>query len=382
MIEAAFFCNELRERGTDFFAGVPDSLLKHLCAYLAENVPADTYHIAVNEGAAVALACGYHFATGKIPLIFMQNSGLGNAVNPLLSLADGDVYRVPLVLVIGWRGEPGVPDEPQHSKQGRVTRELLGAMEIPFVVLAKEETAARRQVAECYESIARTGSAFAFLVQKDTFLPYRMKSDEESGALMSREEAIEAVVTSAPGDHVIVSTTGMASRELYELREKYRMGHERDFLTVGSMGHASQIALGIAHGCARSCARQKNPLRVIVLDGDGAVLMHLGALASLGVEKPENVLHIVLNNRAHDSVGGQPTIAGHVDLCGIARACGYERVLRVETRAALQEALKNTDNGLTFIEVVVKKGSRQDLGRPRSTPEENKIALMRYVQSF
>ncbi|MDR0638319.1 MAG: phosphonopyruvate decarboxylase [Spirochaetaceae bacterium] len=376
MIETSFFCNELRERGTDFFAGVPDSLLKHFCAYLAENASDGTYHIAVNEGAAVALASGYHLATGKIPLVFMQNSGLGNAVNPLLSLADGDVYRVPLILVIGWRGEPGVHDEPQHIKQGRVTRELLDAMEIPFVVLAKEEGAVQKQIAECYCLLARTGSVFAFLVQKDTFLPYCREETGENGALMSREEAVLAVITapSAAKDHVIVSTTGMASRELYELREKHGMGHERDFLTVGSMGHASQIALGIA--------LQKRRLKVIVLDGDGAVLMHMGALASLGAEKPENVLHIVLNNRAHDSVGGQPTIAGLVDLCGIARSCGYERVLRVETQAALQQALAGADNRLTFIEVAVKKGARDDLGRPRSTPLENKTALMRYMRPF
>jgi phosphonopyruvate decarboxylase len=374
MIEAAFFCKELRGRGTEFFTGVPDSLLKHFCAYLADSVAGKDYIIAVNEGSAVALASGYHLATGKIPLVFMQNSGLGNAVNPLLSLVDGDVYKIPMILLVGWRGEPGVPDEPQHIKQGRVTRALLNAMDIPYVVLAREEEAVKRQIADCYGSLAQTGSVFAFLAQKDTFLPNRnpMKIDGENEAVMSREEAIDAVINAGKDSGgIIVSTTGMASRELYELREKYRMGHERDFLTVGSMGHASQIALGIA--------LKKPRLPVTILDGDGAVLMHMGGLATLGVEKPENVRHIVLNNRAHDSVGGQPTIAGFVDLCGIARSCGYERVLRVKTRAALKEALAAGDNRLTFIEAVVKKGARPDLGRPRSSPEENKIALMEYA---
>jgi phosphonopyruvate decarboxylase len=367
----------LRKQNTDFFAGVPDSLLKSFCAYLADNAGDKKYVITVNEGSAVALACGYHLATGKIPLVFMQNSGLGNAVNPLLSLADGDVYRIPLVLVIGWRGEPGVHDEPQHVKQGRVTRELLDAMEIPYVILLKEKGGVIKQIAECYAHIARTGTAFAFLVQKDTFQPYRMqdKADEES--LMTREDAIEVLVKTQVenrDDGVIVSTTGMASRELYEWREKYGMGHERDFLTVGSMGHASQIALGIA--------RQKPRLMVTILDGDGAVLMHLGGIAALGVEKPGNIRHIVLNNGAHDSVGGQPTIAGEIDLCGIARSCGYERVYCVTTKDALQTALHNAEKGLTFIEVKVKKGSRGDLGRPQLTPEENKSAFMRYAAGF
>ncbi|MDR1149118.1 MAG: phosphonopyruvate decarboxylase [Spirochaetaceae bacterium] len=381
MIETSFFYDELLKQNTDFFAGVPDSLLKSFCAYIADNAADKKYIITVNEGSAIALASGYHLATGKIPLVFMQNSGLGNAVNPLLSLADGDVYRIPLVLVIGWRGEPGVHDEPQHIKQGRVTRELLDAMEIPYVILAKDEEGAKKQIAECYAHIARTGAVFAFLVQKDTFSPYKMKKRQDDEALMSREEAIETIVNAQAENRngkagIIVSTTGMASRELYELREKYGMGHERDFLTVGSMGHASQIALGIA--------LQKPQLPVTILDGDGAVLMHLGGMATLGAEKPDNIRHIVLNNGAHDSVGGQPTIAdaGPIDLCGIARSCGYEQVFCVRTKDELKRVLNDGKNGLTFIEIKVKKGVRNDLGRPQSTPEENKAALMRYMRQF
>jgi phosphonopyruvate decarboxylase len=379
MIETSFFYEELLKQNTDFFAGVPDSLLKSFCAYIAENAADKQYIITVNEGSAVAVASGYHLATGKIPLVFMQNSGLGNAINPLLSLADGDVYRIPLVLVIGWRGESGVHDEPQHIKQGRVTRELLEAMEIPYAVLAKEEEGAKKQIAECYTHITSTGACFAFLVQKDTFLPYQMKKKQDDEALMSREEAIETIVNAQPENReegIIVSTTGMASRELYELREKYRMGHERDFLTVGSMGHASQIALGIA--------LQKPQLAVTILDGDGAVLMHLGGMAALGAEKPGNIRHIVLNNGAHDSVGGQPTIAeaGEIDLCGIARSCGYERAFCVRTQDELKRVLNDGKNCLTFIEIKVKKGARDNLGRPQSTPEENKTAFMRYMTSF
>jgi phosphonopyruvate decarboxylase len=379
MIETSFFYNELLKHNTDFFAGVPDSLLKSFCAYITDNAADKKYIITVNEGSAVALASGYHLATGKIPLVFMQNSGLGNAVNPLLSLTDGDVYRIPLVLVIGWRGEPGVHDEPQHVKQGRVTRELLDAMEIPYVILAKDKDGVKKQIAECYAHIAHTGTVFAFLVQKDTFSPYKMKKKQNDATLMSREEAIETIVCAQMENReegIIVSTTGMASRELYELREKYRMGHERDFLTVGSMGHASQIALGIA--------LQKRGLPVTILDGDGAVLMHMGGMAALGAEKPGNVRHIVLNNGAHDSVGGQPTIAeaGEIDLCGIARSCGYEQVFCVKSKDELKRVLSARDNCLAFIEIKVKKGARDDLGRPQSTPEENKTAFMRYMTSF
>jgi phosphonopyruvate decarboxylase len=374
MIEPSFFYNALLEHGTDFFAGVPDSLLKNFCAYIAGSAPDKRYIITVNEGSAVALASGYHVATGKAPLIFMQNSGLGNAVNPLLSLADGEVYKIPLVLVIGWRGEPGVPDEPQHVKQGRVTCALLEAMEIPYVILSKEKDTVKKQIAGCYAALAETGSPFAFLVRKDTFSPCGLQEKQETEALMSREEAIEEIMTApAHKNGVIISTTGMASRELYELREKYRMGHEQDFLTVGSMGHASHIALGIA--------LQKPHLTVIILDGDGAVLMHMGALAAIGAEKVENIRHIVLNNGAHDSVGGQPTIAGAVDLCGIARSCGYRQVQRVKTKGALQKVLAGGDKRLTFIEIKVKKGARHDLGRPASSPEENKAALMRFMNA-
>ncbi|MDR1218280.1 MAG: phosphonopyruvate decarboxylase [Treponema sp.] len=373
MIEPRFFYETLVSRGTDFFTGVPDSLLKHFCAYITDHAADECHIIAVNEGAAVALAAGYHLATNKTPLVYMQNSGIGNAVNPLLSLADPDVYRMPLVLVIGWRGQPGVHDEPQHVKQGKVTDTLLDAMGIPYVLMADTETALSEQIELCYEKIAETSGQFAFVVPKGVFTPYSLQKKQDIEAEMTREEAIEEIAIASGKDEIFVSTTGMASRELYEIRDKHREGHERDFLTVGSMGHASHIALGIA--------LQKPCVSVIILDGDGAVLMHMGALAALGAENPRNIRHIVLNNRAHDSVGGQPTIAGSVDLCGVALSCGYRRVYRVETRDALRKVLSTGDRELTFIEISVKKGARHDLGRPRSTPEENKTALMRFMDA-
>ncbi|GMO57779.1 MAG: phosphonopyruvate decarboxylase [Treponemataceae bacterium] len=380
MIEAEFFYKQLIDRGAGFFCGVPDSLLKSFCAYITDHTNCETHCIAVNEGAAIGLAAGYHLATGGIPVVYMQNSGIGNAINPLLSLADSDVYRIPMVLVIGWRGEPGVSDEPQHVKQGKVTLSLLEAMNIPYAVLSTDEQEAAKQIQTCFGTLTQTNAPFALVIQKDTFAPYKLqtKTPDPAGAVMTREEAIETIIetisTTDAGKGIIVSTTGMASRELFELREKYKMGHERDFLTVGSMGHASSIALGIA--------LQRAQLPVTILDGDGAALMHLGALRAIGCEKPKNLRHIVLNNEAHDSVGGQPTIAGFGILANIAFAAGYPLTYQAKNPDELKRALTDTGAGARFIEVSVKKGARKDLGRPTSTPQENKRAFMEYINTM
>ena len=373
MIEAEFFYKKLAESGVGFFTGVPDSLLKDFCAYITSKTDEQNHIIAVNEGAAVALACGYNLATGSIPLVYMQNSGIGNAVNPLLSLADNEVYRIPLVLVIGWRGEPDVHDEPQHIKQGKVTCALLEAMGIPYAVLENTEEGASRQIETCFNTIKKTQSPYALVIRKDTFAPYSL-TKEESKATMTREEAIEEI-SSLLRDGIFVSTTGMISRELYELREKESpVNHERDFLTVGSMGHASSIALSIA--------LQRPRIPVTCLDGDGAALMHMGAFAAIGTKKPRNFCHIVLNNGAHDSVGGQPTIAPFIDLPAIARACGYVHVYQAGTIQELKSILTKKNEELTFIEVIVKKGARKDLGRPKSSPIENKMAFMNYIKNW
>jgi phosphonopyruvate decarboxylase len=372
MIETEYFYKKLVESGVGFFTVVPDSLLKDFCAYITDKTEEQNHIIAVNEGAAVALACGYHLATGSIPLVYMQNSGIGNAVNPLLSLADMEVYKIPLVLVIGWRGELGVHDEPQHIKQGKVTCALLEAMGIPYAVLENTEDGASRQIETCFNTIVKTQSPYALVIRKDTFAPFALQK-EEATASMTREEAIEIISSSRDG--IIVSTTGMISRELYELREKISpITHERDFLTVGSMGHASSIALSIA--------LQKPQIQVTCLDGDGAVLMHMGAIAAIGTKRPCNFCHIVLNNGAHDSVGGQPTIAPFIDLPAIARACGYVQVFQARTKEQLKSILAEKNEGLTFIEVIVKKGARKDLGRPKSSPIENKTAFMNCIKSW
>ena len=374
MIRPQFFYELLKENGTGFFTGVPDSLLKNFCAYLTDTVASKNHIIAANEGCAVGLAAGHYFATGRVPLVYMQNSGLGNTVNPLLSLADKQVYSVPILLVIGWRGEPGVHDEPQHIKQGRVTCSLLDAMEIPYCILSDKETEAKVQLEKTYSHIKASSSPYAIVVRKGIFDFYKLKTNETVPAEMSREEVIEKIILNAPSNACFVSTTGMASRELYELRDKHGQGHAKDFLTVGSMGHASQIALSIA--------LSKPARKILCIDGDGAAIMHLGGLTTIGTQKPKNMVHIVLNNGAHDSVGGQPTVGRKINLCAVAQACGYDKVVSVKTIEELETQLEylSSAEGSFLIEVLVSKGARADLGRPKSSPIENKRAFMEFLE--
>ena len=376
MISPKYFYDSLIANGTDFFAGVPDSLLKNFCAYITDNAPADKHIISANEGSATALATGYHFATGKIPMIYMQNSGEGNMINPLLSIVDPDVYSVPMMILIGWRGEPGVHDEPQHIKQGKVTCDLLDAMKIPYSILGADNCnkCLDKALAKAYEYIKANNAPYALVIKKGTFEDYALQNNTTVEADMSREEAIEKIMLSAPETAAFVSTTGMASRELYELRDKHGQGHSKDFLTVGGMGHASQIALSIA--------MQKKDRLIYCIDGDGASIMQMGGMATIGTRNPSNMVHIVLNNGAHDSVGGQPTVGRQIDLCGIAKACGYGNVVKASTKEELDAILKdkNTFDKLTFIEVLVRKGARKDLGRPKTTPQENKKAMMEFLK--
>lgn len=375
MLSPAFFIDTLKGYGIDFYAGVPDSLLKNVCAYITDHFDAQHNIIAANEGGAVGLAAGYHLATGKVGCVYMQNSGEGNIINPLASLTDREVYHIPMLLLIGWRGRPGVHDEPQHVKQGKVTTGLLNVMGINYEVLSKEEDKAAKQIAKAVRSIKETGEVFALVVEKDTFDSYTLQNVVENNYEMSREEAIQLVAASMDDTAVIVSTTGMISRELFEYREAKGQGHERDFLTVGSMGHASQIALGIA--------MEKKDRRVYCFDGDGATLMHMGGMAIVASKRPENYVHVVFNNGAHDSVGGQPTVGHAIDLPAIAKAVGYREARCVETRADLQCALKAMagEQGPVLLEVRVRKGNRKDLGRPTTTPIENKEALMKQLEN-
>ena len=373
MIQPKAFIDALEKGGVDFFAGVPDSLLKNLCAYITDNVSREKNIIAANEGNAVGLAAGYHLATGKVGCVYMQNSGEGNIVNPLLSLVDEDVYHIPMLLIIGWRGEPGVHDEPQHKKQGKVTLSLLETMGVPYAVLDENW---EQQVAQALTQIRETNSVCALIVRKGTFEEYTLQNQTISSLPLSREEAIKIVVDKLREDDIVVSTTGMISRELFEYREAKQQGHGADFLTVGSMGHASQIALGIA--------LQKPERRVFVFDGDGALLMHMGGMAIIGDYCPKNLVHIVFNNGAHDSVGGQPTVGQKIDIEAIAKAVGYADVISVDSQMSLMFAMNHVNcaviEGTSLINVNVRKGNRKDLGRPTTTPIQNKEAFMQNLQ--
>ena len=374
MIDPRKFVECLQSNNIDFFTGVPDSLLKEFCACLEQVPQAGRHIISANEGGAVALALGYHLATGKIPLVYLQNSGLGNIINPLLSLADAEVYSVPLLLVIGWRGETGVHDEPQHKKQGRVMLSMLDAMEIPYSIVGPEVNAAEVALSDALTYVQRHSAPFALVIKKGTFSTFTGEKRDTVSFELTREAAIQQVLEFLDERAVVVSTTGMASREVYEYRVKKGLGHEREFLTVGGMGHASQIALGVA--------LQRPDRSVYCLDGDGALLMHMGALPIAGALKPENFKHIVLNNGAHDSVGGQPTVGLNIDILGIARACSYRLVLQAETPQELQACLKELQQskGPCLLEIRIRRGARKDLGRPATTPVENKHAFMKFIQ--
>ena len=359
--------------GSEFYTGVPDSRLKPLCNYLVNELGiSDKHVICANEGNCTALAAGYHMATGKVPVVYMQNSGIGNIINPVASLLNDKVYGIPCIFVVGWRGEPGLHDEPQHIYQGEVTITLLEDMDIKTFVMTEAVTEKELTIKmQEFNEILKQGKSVAFVV-KENALSYDGKVKYHNDNIMKREEIIEHIVEASKED-IIVSTTGKASRELFEIREANKQSHKYDFLTVGSMGHASSIAMGIA--------MIKKDSKIWCIDGDGAALMHMGAMAVMGANSPKNVVHIVLNNGAHETVGGMPTVAGKVDLTQIAEGCGYPAVYSVDTVEELERVLKEVKkaNELSFIEVKTAIGSRADLGRPTTTAMENKENFMEYL---
>ena len=374
MINTQKFYESLNQNGVDFYTGVPDSLLKDICSYISDNAPADKHIIAANEGGAVALAMGYYLATSKTPLVYMQNSGFGNTINPLLSLADPKVYSIPMLLVIGWRGEPGVKDEPQHVKQGEVSETLLKTLDIPYVIISDKTEDIDNVISRATKKAEENNEPYAILVRKGTFEPYSLKTKIKTNFDLNREEAIIKTTELLSDSDIIVATTGKTSRELFEFRSRNNQGHHRDFLTVGGMGHANQIALGI------SIAKPNK--KVYCFDGDGAALMHTGSLGIIGDLKIENFKHIIFNNGAHDSVGGQPTIGFDIDFGKIAKSFNYTKVFRIEKLNHFDEIFMNfqKEKGPCLLEILVNKGARQDLGRPTVSPKENKLDFMSFIK--
>lgn len=373
MINPPDFFDLLSRNSITFFTGVPDSLLKNFCAYVADNTPAEQHIIAANEGNAIALAAGYHLATGKIGVVYMQNSGLGNGINPLTSLTDSEVYSVPLLLLIGWRAEPGVKDEPQHTKMGRIMLDLLKSIEIPYSILPCSLLEAEKCVHEAATYMKKNQAPYALVVKAGTFGSYTLQKKEKAYFPLGREQALGLIIPLLDEKDVVVSTTGKTSRELFELRKELQQGNERDFLTVGCMGHASSIALGIA--------LQKPERSIYCVDGDGAMIMHMGALATVGKLNPPNFKHIIINNFAHDSVGGQPTAADKINIPSIALANGYKAAFSVHTEEEIKATVKKIKKsaGPVLLEIQCNKGARENLGRPTTAPVENKINFMEFL---
>ncbi len=366
MIKPEDFYKEFKKNNVNFYTGVPDSLLKEFCAYITSNSSQSNHIINTNEGSAVAMAMGKYMATGEIPVVYMQNSGLGNIINPILSLADEKVYSIPMILIIGWRGEPGFKDEPQHIKQGEITLELLDVMGIEYEIIDKNTTNINSVVKKVVNKTKKYSSPTAILVRKGTFAPYKLKLKDEIYD-WNREDAINTLLNYVKDDFV-VSTTGKASREVFEARESRNEAHGRDFLTVGGMGHASQIACGISMSIDK---------RVWCFDGDGAALMHLGANGISAIHANSNFIHVLLNNFTHDSVGGQPTIANQIDFPKIFLNLGYKKIYSVKSKYELETLLnQNPLKGPILIEVKINSGARKDLGRPTTTPLENKLKFI------
>lgn len=372
-LEPEVFYKQLQANDILFFTGVPDSILKDFCSYVANNTKSENNIIAANEGNAIALAAGYYLSTNKIPLVYMQNSGLGNAINPLLSLVHKSVYKIPMLLLIGWRGAPGESDECQHIKQGSITLDLLNLMDIPYSILTKDKYQSEEIVKKASDYIKNNCTPYAIVVKKGIFSSYKFDQPTNNEFELSREEAIKIIISQLEEDDIVVSSTGNISREVYEIRNQFKQTHERDFLMVGSMGHASQIAMTIA--------MQKTDRDVYCLEGDGALIMHLGGLTTIGQKNVNNFRHIILNNGAHDSVGGQPTVGLNIQFEQLCMGVGYKGYLKAETRAELIYCLEKlkTNQGPLLLEVRVKKGARKNLGRPKIDSLERKKQFMKFL---
>ena len=364
MISPESFTNIFLDRGIDTFIGVPDSLLKNLNSFLL-NSRGISNQVAVNEGSAVGLAIGHFLSTGSPAAVYLQNSGFGNLINPLLSLADPEVYSIPMVIIIGWRGRPGMADEPQHIKQGRVLLSMLDAMEYKYEILTSSTGNYLEVVDDCISVASLENKPVFLIVEQGAFSDFESEANvNHPRAELEREESLEIFLRCLSHPSAVFSTTGMLSRELFEMRKKYSQLHGFDFLTIGGMGHTSSIALGFA--------KIQENIDTWCLDGDGSLLMHAGVLATIAKNRPTNFKHLVFNNLVHDSVGGQPTDIDVVDIPNLAKSMGYVWAKTVASKNELIEALDfmQKKSGPILLEVIVKSGARKDLSRPDLTPRE------------
>ena len=371
MIDPVDFIDKCEQLGVGFFTGVPDSSMKSLCNAICNKHDSGSHVISVNEGAAVSLASGVHLGNGQVPLVYFQNSGQGNSLNPLISLASKEVFSIPMIILVGWRGKPGSFDEPQHTLQGKVTEEIFKEISIKVILLSGEEEEAYSQLEEACSTAIEDSAPVCILVESGTFSECNLVAKETRDGLPGREDAIERILSMYDKEAVFISTTGKTSREVFEIRQRLGQSHERDFLVVGSMGHCAHISLGLAMA--------RPDVEVICIDGDGSVLMHMGSLPTIGELGCKNLTHVIINNGVHESVGGHRITSPELDFSEVARSCGYSESIRVSDLERLVETLQDWKkiDGPKLIEIMTRAGSRKDLGRPGITPLKVKESFMR-----
>jgi len=358
----------IKQLGIEVLTGVPDSTLKEFCDYINSEKTGLIHHTAPNEGSAVGIATGVYLSTGKPVCVYMQNSGIGNAVNPITSIANTEVYNIPMLFIVGYRGSPGLKDEPQHKFMGRITEKMFDCLEIEYEVI--DGSISESKLKDIFDRIKNTlanKKQFSLIIKKDTF-DKRTNAAYANSYKLNREHIVSEIMKKIKENDLVVSTTGKISREVYEQNNRNQC-----FLTVGGMGHASMIAFGIAENSPSK--------RVICLDGDGAALMHLGNLAFIGSRGVENLIHICLNNDAHESVGGMPTAAPNFKYAETAKVCGYSNIFVVQTAEEFNNLMNDFNNlkKLTFIEIKVANESRDDLARPKESALDNAISFMNYI---
>tara|TARA_B100000579_G_scaffold432328_1_gene448965 strand:- start:138 stop:1268 length:1131 start_codon:yes stop_codon:yes gene_type:complete len=375
MLDPIRFIKKCQHLGVSFFSGVPDSSMKYLCNAICNEIDSKEHVISVNEGAAISLASGVHLGGDTVPLVYFQNSGQGNSLNPLISLASKEVFSIPMILLVGWRGKPGSIDEPQHSLQGRATEGIFEEIGIKVMHLSSNEEEAHAQLEGALETTIENSAPVCILVEKGTFSECELRIEECRVDLPSREDALERVLSSAKKGAVFIPTTGKSSREVFEIRKRFGESHKRDFLVVGSMGHCSFISAGLA--------MSRPDIEVICIDGDGSVLMHMGSLPTIGELGCKNLTHVIINNGVHESVGGHQTTSPKLDFSEVARSCGYRKSCRIDNLEELTETLEKWRNmdGPKLIEIMTRAGSRKDLGRPGKNPLEVKEAFMRFLKN-
>lgn len=373
MIRTEQLYDHLGREGISFYTGVPDSLLKNFLQYVQDHTAGEQHIITANEGLALALASGYYLQSGKLPLVYLQNSGLGNLVNPLSSLADQEMYGVPMILLIGWRGEPGIPDEPQHRKMGAITVPLLEVLGVPVFKLDQQSIDPLQIVSTAIQTAREKQNPVALLLSADIFEKVQYEKTTIPATLsLQRESVIRELIKTLSGDETVICTTGKSGREFDEQNKAAGNKIKKYFLSVGAMGHASHIALGI---------HLQSPSKTILIDGDGALLMHMGALPTISHFANKNFIHLLINNGCHESVGGQPTEAFRVDCTAIARASGYQHTFLIRNEQELNHWLQNSlsSSDTQFVEIRTNAISRPDLGRPAGDPKDWKNDFMSHL---